>query len=255
MSEAKSLLLTDLTPAEVRLHLDRDRRLIVPVGASDQYGPHLPLGTSTLIVEAFASDLSRDFQVLRAPTIPYGVNVPAERRFHGTMGVRQKTLHDFLNDVLGCLDEDGFEEFILLTVHDFDSHVEAMATVTGSAARIRAIELLNIDLSAFLAGGATPEHGGEVLTSLMLYLYPERVRMEEAVDYVPNDRVVSTLRRTPRIPASSPGVLGNPTLATAEKGRQLYEYIHEKIRTRVFIDPQGSPNGDRNTTGTARVLT
>lgn len=254
MSEAKSLLLTDLTPAEVRSHLDGDRRLIVPVGACDQYGPHLPLGASTLVVEAFARDLSRDFRVLRAPTVPYGVNVPSDRRFHGTMGLRQKTLHALLNDVLGCLDDDGFEEFILITVHDYDSHVEAMATVTGSAARIRAIELLNIDVSPFLSGEATPEHGGEVLTSLMLYLHPERVRMGDAVDHVPSDRDVSTLRRTPRIPASATGVLGSPTLATAEKGRQLYEYIYEKIRSRVFVDPSESPDDDRNTTGPARVL-
>lgn len=254
MSEEKSLLLTDLTPAEIRAHLDRDRRLIVPVGACDQYGPHLPLGASTLVVEAFARDLSRDFGVLRAPAVPYGVNVPADRRFTGTMGLRQKTLHALLNDILGCLDGDGFNEFILLTVHDYDSHVEAMATVTGSEARIRAIELLNIDVSAFLSGEPTPEHGGELLTSLMLHLYPDRVRMAAAIDHVPTDRIVSTLRRTPRIPANSPGVLGNPTLATAEKGRQLYEYIHQKIRTRVFVDPAESPDNSRNTTGTARVL-
>jgi creatinine amidohydrolase len=130
-----------------------------------------------------------------------------------------------------------------------------MATVTGSQARVRAIELLNIDVSAFLTGVAGPEHGGEILTSLMLHLYPERVRMERAIDHVPTDRVVSTLRRTPRIPAASPGVLGSPTLATAEKGRLLYEYIHEKIRTRVFVDPSESPEGARNTAPVARVPT
>jgi creatinine amidohydrolase len=130
-----------------------------------------------------------------------------------------------------------------------------MATVTGSNARIRAIELLNIDLSNFLTGVAGPEHGGEILTSLMLHLYPERVRMERAIDHVPTDRVVSTLRRTPRIPAASPGILGSPTLATAEKGRLLYEYIHEKIRTRVFVDPTESPDSARNTVPAARVPT
>src|SRR5690606_28000803 len=139
------------------------------------------------------------------------------RRFHGTMGLRQKTLHALLNDVLGCLDDDGFDEFILITVHDYDSHVEAMATVTGSDARIRAIELLNIDVSAFLSGAPSPDHGGELLTSLMLHLYPDRVQMENAVDYIPTDRVVSTLRRTPRIPDASPGVLGSPTHATVDK--------------------------------------
>ena len=237
-ADSRSLLLTDLIPADVEEYLARDRRLIVPVGACDQYGPHLPLGTATLLAETFAQRLSADFGVLRAPTIEYGVNVPADRRIVGPSTLRQKTLHAMLNDLLAGWEDCGFNEFILLTVHDYDSHVEAIATVTLATSRIRVIELVNIDLSVILEGQPGPEHGGEVMTSLMLHLYPDRVRMDRATDFVPRDKVVSTLRRLPRIPAKSPGVLGQPTLATSEKGRRLYEHIYEKIRTRVFVDKE-----------------
>lgn len=235
-ADSSSLLLTDLTPADVEDHLAHDRRLIVPVGACDQYGPHLPLGAATRVAEAFAERLCRDFGVLRAPSVHYGVNVPADRSFTGPATLRQKTLHALLNDLLAGWEDTGFNEFILLTVHDYDSHVEAIATVTLASSRVRVIELVNIDLSLILEGRSGPEHGGEILTSLMLHLYPERVRMDRATDFIPRDRVVSTLRRLPRIPADSPGVLGQPTLASSEKGRRLYEHIYEKIRTRVFVD-------------------
>jgi creatinine amidohydrolase len=238
-SSAESLHLNSLSWMEIRDRLERDRRLIVPVGACDQYGPHLPIGAATMIVDVFADQLSRDFDVLRAPTLDYGVNLPAEYHFPGTGTLREKTLHSILNDLLASWEDDGFNEFILLTVHDYDSHVEAMATVTGTSAsiRVRVIEILNMDLSAHLDGTALPQHGGETLTSLFLHLYPDRVRLDRITDFDPGTASVSTFRRLQRLPAGSPGCVGQPSLATAEKGRRLYEYIYEKIRTRVFMDP------------------
>jgi creatinine amidohydrolase len=228
------LLLTHLTWPEIREHLVNDKRLIVPIGACDQYGPHLPVGCSSMVAEAFARQLSEDHGVLRAPTLPYGVNVPSPLERPGTGSLREKTLHAALNDLLATWEDDGFCEFILLTVHDYDGHVEAIATVTGTHSRVRVIEVLNMDLSSILSGERGPEHGGEILTSLMLHLYPAHVRMERAVDYLPEDRSMSTLKRLSRIPADSPGSLGTPTAASAEKGRQLFDYISERVRTRVF---------------------
>jgi creatinine amidohydrolase len=231
---SRSLLLTDLTWAEVQDHLQRDRRLIVPIGACDQYGLHLPIGATIAVAEAFARQLSADFGVLRAPAIPYGVNVPSEKPYPGTASVREKTLHACLNDLLASWEDDGFDEFILITVHGYDSHVEAIATVTGTCARVRVIELLNMDLSEILKGRPGPEHGGEALTSLLLFLYPDAVRMDQALDYRPDRQSITTLRRIPRIPADSVGSIGSPTLSSAETGRKLYAHILEKIRSRVF---------------------
>src|SRR5690606_28752273 len=116
-------------------------------------------------------------KVLCAPTIPYGVNVPAERDFPGSASLRTKTLHALMNDLLVSWEDCGFREFIILTVHDFDSHVEAIATATVAGARVRIIELLNLDLSRMLPESSRPQHGGEIMTSLMLHLHPHVVRM------------------------------------------------------------------------------
>jgi len=233
-SSSDSFLLTRLSWHQVRDHLDRDRRLILPLGACDQYGAHLPIGASILVAEALARQLSLDFEVLRAPALPFGVNAPAVSNYPGAGGIREKTLHALLNDLLASWEDHGFDEFILITVHDPDAHVEAAATVTGIKARIRVIEPLNLDLSSFLEGPNTPQHGGEALTSLMLHLYPDLVRMDLAEDEEMPGKS-SSLRRLPTIPAGSLGSIGRPSLASAEKGHRLYEHIYQKIRRRIFL--------------------
>jgi creatinine amidohydrolase len=234
----RSYALNELSWVEVRDYLTRDTRLIVPVGACDQFGAHLPVGTASRIVETLAVDLSRDFGVLRAPTLHYGVNVPTERSFPGAATLRVKTLHSMLNELVASWEDSGFREFILLTAHSYDSHVEALATVRTAESRIRVIETLNMDLSEHLEGVGGPQHGGEILTSLSLYLYPGSVRMDRVEDYLPRERDRSLPPRcADRIPIDSLGAVGQPSLAAEQKGYRLYEHILQKIRTRVFLAP------------------
>ena len=220
-------------------HLATDRRLIVPVGACDQYGPHLPVGAATVLVERLAADLSREFGVLRAPTVHYGVNFPAEKDVPGTATLRAKTLHRALNELVSTWGCQGFDEFVVLTAHPYSAHGEALATVRASGARVRVVEVLSVDLSQFLEGGGGREHAGEALTSLLLHLRPEAVRMEEARDYALPDalRPRFATGRLLRLPEGCPGVVGQPTLATAAKGGRMYEHILQKIRHKVFIAP------------------
>jgi creatinine amidohydrolase/Fe(II)-dependent formamide hydrolase-like protein len=232
---SRSRLLTELSWADVDEHIARDSRLIVPVGACDQYGPHLPIGAGTLLAEAVALELAQDFGVLRAPTLPYGVNLPSEHPFSGTAGLHPKNLTRLLNDLLASWEDHGFTEFILVTAHRYDPHVEAIATVTGTTARIRAVEVLGIDLADFLDGPGGREHGGEVMTSLMLHLYPERVNMARARDYRPPGYLSDRTQRLKVVPADSPGSIGEPTLATAEKGGLIFERILQRVRAKVFL--------------------
>ncbi|HEV2735988.1 MAG TPA: creatininase family protein, partial [Longimicrobiaceae bacterium] len=178
----RSYSLVDLSWPEVVSHLERDRRLILPVGACDQHGPHLPLGAATCIAEALADDLSREFGVLRAPTFPYGVNVPTEADFAGTATLRGKTLHRALNELVSVWESHGFTEIVMVTASEHDPQAEAMATVYARRARVRVVEALAVDLSQYLREPEGPQHGGEVVTSLLLHLRPEAVNMEAAQD-------------------------------------------------------------------------
>ncbi len=216
-----------------------ERRLIVPIGVCDQYGPHLPLGAGTRVVEALSDDLAREFGVLRAPVFPFGVNVPAEADYAGTASLRAKTLHRALNEAMAAWSGNGFNEFVAITASPHEPHVEAIATIRAAHARVRVVDALSVDLSQFLEGSRGPEHGGEALTSILLYLHPERVRMDEARDFLMDTEEFRRFTRgqLPRLPAGCPGSVGEPTRATAEKGRRMYEHILQKIRHKVFIAP------------------
>ena len=230
------LHLSVLTPDTVRAALARDSRLLVPVGTCEQHGPHLPLGCDTLIVERLADDLSASFGILRAPTIPYGVNTATKRPYPGNATVRRKTLHRWMNDLLGSWEQCGVDTFIILTAHGHDPHQEALSTLRTRRARVFTVDIFALDFTDYLEDPGGPTHGGELDTSLMLHLAPELVRMELAQDYPLTERQVESYRRRAAgpVPALSPGSVGRPSLASAEKGARLYKMIHDRIATRVL---------------------
>jgi creatinine amidohydrolase len=225
-------------PHEIAEFIARDPRLIIPVGTCEQHGQHLPLGSDTLIVERLSSDLSAEFNVLLAPTVEYGVNVETEKGFAGNASLRKKTLHRMLNDLLDSWEATGVREFILLTAHEHDPHLEALSTVITSVARVRVVDIFGIDFSDLLQGQTEPMHGDEVDTSLLLYIAPELVDMQRAEDYMMSREELRRYRRGwLKVPESSSGSIGRPCLASAEKGRSIYERIYKKVRDRVFVSP------------------
>jgi creatinine amidohydrolase len=233
------LHLKTLVPDEVRFILERDARLLVPVGTCEQHGPHLPLGCDTIIVERLADDLSAALEILRAPTIEYGVNTATRRPFPGNAAVRRKTLHRWMNDLLGDWEQAGVDTFVILTAHGHDPHQEALSTLRTRRARIFTVDVFALDFTAHLEDAGGPMHGSELDTSLLLYLAPELVRMERAQDFVlPAKRRARFSAGTfERLPALSPGSVGRPSMATRDKGERLYKMIYDRIATRVLGAP------------------
>jgi creatinine amidohydrolase len=225
-----------MRPDEIAATIRADQRLIIPIGTCEQHGPHMPLGCDTIIVERMADDLSAEFSILRGPTMEFGVNVVTEQGFAGNASLRRKTLHRALNDLVDTWESTGIREFILLTAHEHDPHLEALATVITSGARIRVVDIFAMNLSDLLEGQTEPMHGDEVDTSIILYLAPELVRMDLAQDYMMSRDELRRYRRGwLKIPRGSPGSIGRPSLASAEKGKLLYERIRSRVRERVFL--------------------
>lgn len=228
-----------MRPGEVADAIKRDPRLIIPVGACEQHGRHMPLGSDTMIVEHLADDLSAEFGVCIAPTLEYGVNVATERGFPGNASLRKKTLHRMLNDLLDTWESTGVLEFILLTAHEHDPHQEALATVITTRARVRVVDVFAIDFRDVLEGQTAPMHGDEVDTSLLLFLAPHLVQMDLAEDYMMSRDELRRYRRGwLRVPKGSSGSIGRPSLASATKGAAIYAHIREKVRARVFLTPE-----------------
>jgi creatinine amidohydrolase len=190
-----------MTPDQVRSVLAGDPRLIVPVGKTEEHGPHLPLGCDTIIVERLADDLSAEFGVLRAPTIEYGVNAIDATDCPGGAAVRRKTLHRFLNDLVGHWELGGVTQFIVLTAHGYEPHQEALSTLYTRNATIRTVDVFAVPQPA---GGAdwTAIPAEELDAALMIYV--------------------------------DPTLATRPTQASMETSKRLYRLIFDRIAERVF---------------------
>jgi creatinine amidohydrolase len=236
MKGPASLALDELTWTDAAAHFARDPRLIIPVGALEQHGPHLPLGSNVLIARRVAVDLSTEFGVLRAPTMYYGVNVTTEREYAGTATLRHKTLHRALNELLASWEDHGVAEFLLVTAHRHEPHLDALATLITGKARVRVISLWDVFIGDLLEKQPGHLHACEAETSVMLFLYPELVRMNRARDFqLPAEQFERYIRdQLPKPPPGGAGVVGYPTAATAVKGEQIYLRLLEAVRKVVF---------------------
>jgi creatinine amidohydrolase len=237
--EPGRLALDEMSWIDVAAHLAHDPRLIIPVGALEQHGPHLPLGANVLIARRFSLDLSHEFGVLRAPSFSFGVNVQTERAYAGTAALGRKTLHRALNELLDGWEGHGVTEFIVLTAHRHDPHLEALASLITTTSRVRVIDIWDVDIQDLLDGQQTAEHAGEAETSLMLHLHPDLVRMDRARDFTLSPEEFRRYMRgsMPAPPAGGTGCLGRPTLATADKGQAIYDRILDVVRRAVFLRP------------------
>lgn len=205
------LRLKEMTPARARETLTATPRLLVPAGTLETRGAHLPLGCDTVILERLADDLSAQTGIPRTPALEYGVHATPDNLGPGAAALTRKTLHRALNELIAVWEEvAGVRDTMILTAHAADQHLEALSTVR-TIGRVRVVDILSLDgILAFRESKRGPWHGGEVDTSLMLFIAPGLVDLAK----VP-----------PTLPAS------------AEKGRLMYEAITATLAVRLLAIP------------------
>lgn len=222
-----SYALDEMPWTEVGDALEGNPRLILPVGALEQHGPHLPLGTNIVIAQRVAREVSQKLGILRAPAFSYGVTMGGGP-YPGRSGLRRKTFHRAVNELVGQWEDHGVSDFVIITAHRFEPHMEALLmTPTGPSTK-SVYDLYQIDVSDVIDTDPEVEHAGELETSLMLHLAPDLVRLDRAVDFLPEGGALRkyTQRRVPTAPANSVGIVGTPTRSTAEKGALVfYRYV------------------------------
>jgi creatinine amidohydrolase len=111
--------------------------------------------------------------------------------------------------------------------------------VVTAAARVRVVDAFTVDVRDLLAGQDEPMHADEVDTSLLLHLAPELVHPAGALDYMVERPTLRRFRlgQTGGARLAATAVLGRPSLASAEKGRAIYERIVTRIAARVLDVP------------------
>lgn len=205
------LRLKEMTPARARETLAATPRLLVPAGTLESRGAHLPLGCDTVILERLADDLSAQTGIPRTPTLEYGVHATPDDVGSGAAALTRKTLHRVLNELIAVWEEvAGVRDTLILTAHAADPHLEALSTIR-TIGRVRVVDILSLDaIRDFRESKSGPWHGGEVDTSLMLFIAPELVDLD-------------------RVPPTLP--------ASAEKGRRMYEAIQTTLVSRLLAIP------------------
>src|SRR5690606_17663004 len=117
---------------------------------------------------------------------------------------RQKTLHRAINELLAAWEEHGVSEFIIVTAHRHEPHLDALATLITGRARVRVVSLWDVDVGDLLDKQPGALHACEAETSVMLFLYPDLVRMDRARDFhIPEEEFDRYVRG--RLPAPPPG--------------------------------------------------
>ncbi|MGQ0647452.1 MAG: creatininase family protein [Gemmatimonadaceae bacterium] len=231
------LRIKELLPREIADTLRRDPRLLVPVGTCEPHGPHLPLGCDTIICDHLVDDLSAELRILRAPTVEFGVNTPRDEVTPGGAGLRRKTLLRALNDLIDAWEAGGVREFVLVTAHGHEGHVEALSTVITKVARVQVVDILGVVMPEATDSPHGALHGDEIDTSLMLFLCPNLVEMTRAEDFAFRGRGSRIRRATLKVPRGSSGSIGRPSLASAQKGEAIYKRVKKLVRDKILLAP------------------
>lgn len=230
-----------LTWTEIEAMPDREQVVIVqPMGAIEQHGPHLPLVVDSAICTAVLgqalTQLDAAIPAYSLPPLYYGKS-NEHWHFPGTITFSADTLLRVIGDIAESVYRAGFRKLVLLNAHGGQPQVLEIAA--------RDLHLAHADLMVFpLFVWAVPNcagdlltakemelgiHAGDAETSLMLSILPDQVRMEQAkAEFPQNLPTDSWLTMEGALPfawvtrdLSASGVLGDPTLATVDKGDRL----------------------------------
>lgn len=201
---------------------DPRRVLVVPLGATEQHGPHLPLSTDTDIAVALCHGLAeRRTDVVIAPAIPYGAS-GEHADFAGTLSIGSTALELVIVELVRSATE-TFRRVLLVSAHGGNAAAVTRATHTLVAE--------SRDVRVYAPQWNDDLHAGHSETSLMLALHPERVRHDRLVPG--NTGSLSELWPAMRAhgvrAVSENGVLGDPTTATAAAGMALLARLVDEL--------------------------
>jgi len=179
-----------LTWPQARAATQQLNAVIIPVGATEQHGPHLPLAVDTLLGNAVALAVSALTGVPVVPPLCYGVS-GSHGDFAGTIGLRPETMIGVVQDVIDSLYDRGMRQFILLNGHIWNNGVldvsaEKLRTRHPDA-RVRALGYVTMypgpEVDGHVRYGRALMHANYFETSVMLHLYPQLVHMDRATSH------------------------------------------------------------------------
>ena len=253
-----SVWMHELSWDEIEAYLSADDVALLPIGATEQHGHHAPLLLDTGWASVTAEEAARLTGCLVAPPLHYGWS-HGHMAFPGTLGLRAETLTAVTVDVGECLVRHGFRRIIIVNgnrqanLPPLEIAAVKLRLSTGALVAVADCGLLAREAVASLAeGGAnTLGHAGESETSLVLAYYPHLTNMARAPGgfvahpkgnalrqghYTLDPRLDGDSVSRPHLPeefrartAARQGVVGDESLASAEKGFAMVSMIAERL--------------------------
>jgi creatinine amidohydrolase len=226
--------------------------VLLPFGAVEDHGLHLPLNTDNIIVEAICMEAAQrsDGEALVMPPISYGLD-EHHMDFPGTISVNMQTLIQYLSDVAISVARHGFTHILIVNGHGSNVSIADLAArqvvlktgaICGAISPNAAIDPTLAEPTFSQMRQSQPggvSHAGEYETAMMLYLRPDLVQMEKAVREIgqvktdffnwdhPEPSALNWQDWWSRM--SESGVAGDATVATVEFGESLFETTVENF--------------------------
>ncbi|WP_049901129.1 creatininase family protein [Halococcus agarilyticus] len=205
---------------------------VLPVGSTEQHGPHAPLGTDRLTARAVAAagaeryEDVHDSEVVVAPTIPVGI-AEEHRQFAGTLWVAPDTLREYVREVVASLASHGWDRVVLVNGHG--GNVDALREVCGTITRHDAAYAVPFTWFEAAASLSEMGHGGPIETALLRAIHPDLVR-EDRIEAARagasetwGEWVSGTNLAFDAAEFTDSGAVGDPSDGSAERGEELLE--------------------------------
>jgi creatinine amidohydrolase len=242
MSETKPrpLVWSKRTHQEIPADLAKaGQAALLPIGATEQHGPHLGCGMDFVLAERLCHAVSAHTSVPVLPTLPYGCSLGHSKRWAGTIALDPLLLAQLVNQIGTWAYASGVRRLFVINAH-----------VTNAAPLRCALELLraahdDLMVATLDTARLSPRirdahdrdgadwHANAAETSLMLALAPDLVRADAIASADDPDRTLQCVFAHPVNRTSRNGVTGRPSDATHEDGRQLFDWMVEDLCTIV----------------------
>ncbi len=246
MGDQAMLTWNQLSWPRIEERAEQGHVVIIPVGVIEQHGHHLPLDTDAYIPQEITYEAARrDPQILAGPTIQFGYT-PTNKNFPGTISLSASTWMALIREVVRSVARSGFTRIALLNGHGGQvvlSRLTAAMLQDEDAIRVVTLDwfgLVDKDMARLFddeeLSGSRVGHAGAVETSMNLHLRPELSDQGPRIAHLGPSKPLFVSNaggylQTPREELSPSGVMGDPQLASADKGAELFELAVEQLRT------------------------
>ena len=209
---------------------------LLPVGATEQHGPHLPCDTDTAIATAVCAYASACTGAPVLPPINYGVSIGHTEKWPGTLSLFHETLIAAVREIAAWLAATGFERLIVVNGHcGNDSSLRVAVDrlrfdfAGAFHAATRNTFALSPEIAAEFSSDASDWHANRAETDVMLFLAPDRVQLNRLSTSDDPDRTGGCVFPHMVAHTSTNGVTGKPSGANARRGAQLFQRMGDAL--------------------------